>query len=106
MSVSMIENWSDILGLVQAVGQDEELQGFDYVEVLVEQVIPVEGYPDLVANLLEEEPEPRLVVLMPVEIVTTYAIAPGVLVECRVRRAGPSRTFVHSDYVVVRKAEN
>lgn len=105
MSVSMIENWADILGLVQAVGQDSELQDFDSVELLVEQVIPVEGYPNLVETYLEEEAEPRLVVLMPVEMVTTYEITPGVVVECRVRRAGMSRMFVHSDYVVVRKPE-
>jgi hypothetical protein len=103
MSVAMIENWSNILGLVQTVGAYQELSGFDRVELLVEHVEPVEGYPDLVATYLAEADEQRLAVLMPVEIVTQYEITEGMLVECRVRRAGLDRMFVHRDYVLVRR---
>jgi hypothetical protein len=103
MSVAMIENWSNILGLDQTVGAYQELSGFDRVELLVEHVEPVEGYPDLVATYLAEADEQRLAVLMPVEIVTQYEITEGMLVECRVRRAGLDRMFVHRDYVLVRR---
>jgi hypothetical protein len=103
MAVSMIENWTNILGLVQAVGEYQELHGFDSVEMLVEHVEPVEGFPDLVATYLAEADEPRLSVLMPVEIVSENEITEGVLVECRVRRAGLDRMFVHRDYVMVRR---
>jgi len=103
MAVSMIENWSNILGLVQSVGEYEELHGFDCVVMLVEQVEPVEGFPDLVATYLAEEDEPRLSVLMPAEVVTEFEITEGVLVECRVRRAGPDRVFLHRDYLIVRR---
>ncbi len=102
MSVSMIENWSNILGLVQAIQESHDLEGFDEVEVQVEQVDPVEGYPDLVATYLAEADAPCLWILMPVEVVTRYEISAGMFVECRVRRAGQNRIFVHSDYLVVR----
>ncbi len=101
MSVSMIENWATVIGLVQAVVEDSELDGFEDVELLVERVEPVEGYPDLVSVYLEEAEEPCLSVLIPAEIVTEYEIMDGVLLECRVRRAGTERIFIHHDYLVV-----
>lgn len=101
MAVSMIENWSTVAGLVQAVIADADLQGFDDVELLVERVEPVEGYPDLVSIYLEEASEPCLSILIPAEIVAAYEITGGVLLECRVRRAGPERVFVHQDYLAI-----
>jgi hypothetical protein len=103
MSVSMIENWAFIQGLVQAVSESQDLAGFDLVDVLVENVEPVEGYPDLIRTYLDEEDEPRLPVLMPAELVVEYAIETGVLLECRVRRAGLDRVFVHREYVTVHR---
>ena len=103
MSVSMIENWSDILGMVQAVAVYDDLDGFDSVEVLVEQVMPVEGYPNLVATYLDEAEQPVLYVLMPVQVVLEYAITSGVVLECRVRRAGADRLFVHTDTITVHR---
>jgi hypothetical protein len=103
MSVSMIENWAIIQGLVQAISESRELDGFDLVDVLVENVETVEGYPNLVKSYLDEANEPRLPVLMPVETVVDYHIEVGVIVECRVRRAGLDRVFVHREYVSVHR---
>jgi hypothetical protein len=102
MTVSMIENWSTIFGLVQAVSNDNDLRGFEDVELFVERVEPVEDYPELVSVYLEENAAKTLCVLMPAEIVAEYEISDGVWLECRVRRAGLERIFVHQDYVVVR----
>jgi hypothetical protein len=99
--VQIIENWADILGVVQVVETFSELDGFDKVIMLVERVDAVEGYPNLLATYLEEVGEPRLFVLMPVDVVVEYAIDAGALLECRVRRAGPDRVFVNREYVKV-----
>ena len=103
MSVSMIENWAIIQGMVEAIKESHELSGFDRVEVMVENVEPVEGYPNLIQTYLDQEKEPLLPVLMPVELVAECEIETGVLVECRVRRAGLDRVFVHSEYVTVHR---
>ena len=99
----IIENWSDIIGQVQEIGSYPDLIDFDFVDILVERVDPVEGYPDLVAIYLSEAPEPRLSVLMPAQLITAYHIETGVLIECRVRRAGPDRILVHRKHIIVRR---
>lgn len=106
MTIQIIENWSDILGVVEAVESSDDLKDFDLLVVWVERVEPVEGYPNLVATYLEEEPEPRLKVLAPVEIVTQYEITEGVVLECRVRRAGPERMFVHRDKIQIHRPDH
>jgi hypothetical protein len=105
MTIQMIENWSDILGVVEAVESSEDLEDFDLLVVWVERVEQVEGYPNLVATFLEQEPEPRLKVLAPVEIVTQFEITAGVVLECRVRRAGPERMFVQREKIIVHRPD-
>ena len=103
MSVQMVENWARILGAVQQVENFSELDDFDQVTILVEQVESVENSPNLVSTYLQEEDEPLLPVLMPVQVISEYSITVGVVVECRVRRAGPDRVFVRRDTVVVHR---
>jgi hypothetical protein len=101
MSVQMIENWADVLGEVLEVMPISDLADFDQVVLLVQRIEPVEDYPNLVETYLQEAGEPRLVVLVPVEVVLTYQITQGVLLACRVRRAGPDRVIIHRQHVQV-----
>ena len=64
----------------------DEPQGFDIVEIKVDEIHEVEEYPNLVAAYLEDEIEPLLPVLMPIEIIDQFQIALGTILECRVRR--------------------
>ncbi len=103
MTVGMIENWAKVLGQVLDVADDDELENFDNVEVFVEQVEPVEGYPNLIDIYLEEAEEPHICVLVPKELVQEYEIEEGVVIECRVRRAGLERIFAHREYIIVHR---
>lgn len=101
MKVEMIENWAKVFGHVLDVADDEELENFDNVEVFVEQVEAVEGYPNLIEVYLEEADQPHICVLVPKEVVQEYEIVEGVVIECRVRRAGLERIFAHREYIMV-----
>lgn len=105
MNVSMIENWANILGQVLSIDACQDMSGFDQVELLVESVEAVEGYPNLVEIYLEEAEESHLWVLMPAEVVQEHHISQGVVIACRVRRAGPDRIFAHRDHIVVYRPE-
>ena len=101
MTTSIVENWAVVLGQVLTIGPSDEPQGFDIVEIKVDEIHEVEGYPNLVAPYLEEEVEPLLPVLMPIEIIDQFQIALGTIIECRVRRSGVDRIFVHRKYIAV-----
>lgn len=101
MTPSIIENWAVVLGQVLTIGPSEEPPGFDIVELKVIELHEVEGYPNLVASYLEEEAEPLLPVLIPEEIITQFQIDAGTLIECRVRRSGIDRIFVHRKYITI-----
>jgi hypothetical protein len=105
MTVGMIENWARILGHVLDVADAEDLDDFDNVEVFVEQVEAVEGYPNLIDIYLEEAEEPHICVLVPKELVVEYRIEAGVVLECRVRRAGVERIFAHREDIIVHRPE-
>jgi hypothetical protein len=104
--IPIIENWSDILGQVLEVDSYPDITDFDSVEILVEHVEPVEDYPDLLTTYLTEAPEPRLSVLMPNELVSECQIEAGTIIECRVRRAGIDRVFVHREHITVRSSKD
>ena len=38
---------------------------------------------------------------MPIEIIDQFQIALGTIIECRVRRSGVDRIFVHRKYIAV-----
>ena len=100
MTVQIIENWSDIKGVVRSCNPSSDVRGFIAVEVMVEKVNPVEGF----ANLLGQALGKPLVVLIPEELVKSLGIAPDVAIECRVRRADLKRTFVHREHVSVHRS--
>ncbi len=49
MTTSIVENWAVVLGQVLTIGPSDEPQGFDIVEIKVDEIHEVEGYPNLVA---------------------------------------------------------
>jgi hypothetical protein len=97
MSVQIIENWSELVAQVKAIQPAEDLDGFDLVELQVEEAFEVEGFP----NLLAESVGTSIEVFFPDECVKTYEISPGIFVSCRVRRANLTRIFVHRDSISV-----
>lgn len=94
-SVQIVENWSDITGEVRSYQPSPDVTGFMAVELDVEKVSPVEGFP----NLLEHLKGKSLVVFMPEELVKPLNINLGDTIACRVRRAALDRVFVHWDYL-------
>lgn len=101
MSVQMIENWADVLGEVLEMLPAGDLDDFEQVLLLVQRVDSVEDFPNLVATYLEETGDQHLAVLVPIDLVVSYHITQGVLLACRVRRAGPDRVIVHRQHVQV-----
>src|ERR671910_225001 len=93
--VQVIENWADIEGEIQSV-RDSELKGYKTVEVLVKDAKAVENFP----NLLKERRGEVIPVNVPEPAVETLQEAYEAgqsQVTCRVRLAGPSRFFAHSE---------
>ncbi len=97
MAVSIIENWSEISGTVVSVTPSLELGGFESVEIAVEDVKDVPGFP----NLLTDAAGKNLMVLMPADLVSRLAIHAGQRITCRVRRGGPDKVFVNIEHVDV-----
>jgi hypothetical protein len=98
--MQIIENWSDIKGIVRSLRPSPTVSGFVEVELLVNKVNPVEGF----ANLLSDAEGKSLVVLIPEELVKSLHIDPGDVIECRVRRANLDRSFVHRNHISVHHA--
>jgi hypothetical protein len=98
MQVPIIENWSDVSGTVLSMEPSPDIQGFVAVELAVERVDPVEGY----ANLLAHVAGAQLVVHVPEEVAQNLGLGPGDAVQCRVRRAGLDRAFVHREHISIR----
>jgi hypothetical protein len=97
MSVQIVENWSDLVAQVKDIHPAEELDGFDLVELFVEEAYEVEGFP----NLLAESVETSIRVFFPDESVKSLEIFPGSVVSCRVRRANLTKIFVHRGSISV-----
>jgi hypothetical protein len=97
MPVRIVENWSDLVAQVKDIHPAEELDGFDLVELFVEEACEVEGFP----NLLAESVETSIGVFFPDECVKSHEISPGSLVSCRVRRANLTKNFVHREFISI-----
>ncbi|HLC04318.1 MAG TPA: hypothetical protein VJK02_14885 [Anaerolineales bacterium] len=98
MPVSIIENWSDIVGEVWRIHPDAEVPGFTSVEIDVRQVERVEGF----ANLLEEAVGTRIEVGLPDNKLADLGITVGSVVACRVRKARIDKIYVHRERIAVR----
>lgn len=97
MSVQIIENWSRITGIVRTLQPSTALEGFMIAGVEVEQVVPVEGYP----NLLEGAEGLILPIHIPGELAEQLKMKELDRIVCRVRRAGPDRYFVHRQEIAI-----
>ena len=95
--MQIIENWSDINGIVRLSQPSPNVSGFVEVELLVEKVNPMEGS----ANLLGDMEGKSLVVHVPEDLFKSLDINPGDRVVCRVRRANLDQTFVHRNHISV-----
>jgi len=97
VSVSMMPNWSNIRGLVRSVRPSPDIAGFSEVELSVENVSPVQGF----ANLLADAQGASLVVLVPTEVAQALGIVSSDVIEACVRRAGLRRAYVHREEISV-----
>jgi hypothetical protein len=95
MNVQMIENWSDIHGIVVACQESLELDEFHLVSVLIDSVSPVEGYTNLFSGINGMNMD----IFIPSHLVLGLHIQPDLFIECRVRRATHGRIFVHQEHI-------
>ncbi len=95
--VAIVENWTMVTGRVLGVEDAPGLPEFAAVELDVEGVEPIEGFPDL----LNVGPGSGLTVLVRRETARRLGVVAGERVSIRTRRGGRSRFFAHPDGVVV-----
>jgi hypothetical protein len=95
--MQIIENWTDLRGLVVGVAPAEDLPGFTAVRLEVTAAEDV----DTAANLLVDRVGDTVDVAVPDDVVASLEIVPGATLACRVRRAGPHRVFAHHQRVAV-----
>lgn len=97
MGVSIIENWTDLEGLVQSVSPAPDLSQHVVVEIRVRRAQAVEGF----ANLFAEAAGTVVQVNVASDVAKKAGLAAGVQIRCRVRRGGPRRIFAHPSEIHV-----
>jgi hypothetical protein len=95
MPVSIVENWTQVVGEVLHLEAYSEAPGFVAVTMEVHSLRAVAGY----ANLIEQAPGTTLEVLFPQDLVDHLNLSVGDVLSCRVRKAGLERNFVHREHV-------
>lgn len=95
--VAIVENWAVVTGRVSRVEDAPGQPEFAAVELEVEGVAPVEGYPDL----LHVGPGSGLTVLVRQDLVRQHGVGGGARVSIRTRRGGRDRFFAHPDGVTI-----
>lgn len=95
MSVNIIENWCDISGTVYNIEPSIELGGFTKVYILVEGVENVDAYPCFFKDSIDN----ILAVYVPNEIVTGMPLEIDMAIQCRIRKAGLEKFFVHRQHI-------
>jgi hypothetical protein len=91
MAVSIIENWTDLEGRVQALSPSTDVAQYVVAEVLVRRTQAVEGFP----NLLAAAAGTVVQVHIATDVAKKAGVAVGVQIRCRVRRGGPQKVFSH-----------
>jgi hypothetical protein len=97
MAVPIIENWSEITGVIRSINISNDISGFVVVTVAVDKVVPVADFPNLLADTVGRQ----LDILVPQELARRLDIREGDTIICRARRAPPQRAFVHQQFVSV-----
>lgn len=91
--MQIVENWAEVTGLVRSVTPDAGRAGFAHVELVVEQIAAVAGFP----NLVGRGSPGTLDVLFRDDVVRHLGLSDGVRLRCRVRLAGGQALFAHPD---------
>jgi len=97
MGVQIVENWSAVTATVRGVRPSTELPGFVVVDLAIERLEDVPGFP----NLLATSPPQQLEVNVPIEQSHRLGLATGVRVSGQVRMEARRRVFVHPDHFAV-----
>lgn len=93
VSVQVVENWVDVRGQLLDWRASESVAGHVELDIEVESLAPVEGFP----NLFEGREGETITVLARESLLDAEELAPGAEVECRIRRAGPAGAYVHPE---------
>jgi hypothetical protein len=96
--VSVIENWTDMEGIVLSLKQPEVLKNFLEAEVTVEKAYDVEGFP----NLLKKTVGKTINVFIPRDLAAKSQLSSGLRISFRAR-GGMREIFVHPDFLVVQR---
>jgi hypothetical protein len=94
--VSVIENWTDMEGIILSIRQSETLSNFMEAEVMVEKANDIEGFPNLLKNTLGE----TATVFIPKDLATKLHLNKGLRISFRAR-GGMNKIFAHPDLVAV-----
>lgn len=93
------ENWTDIEGTLLDSHTSSRRKGFVDLVISVEDVQPVEDYP----NFLADQAGQTIVVSIPESVAENKTLAKGAHVSARVRRGRqPSDLFAHTERLVLR----
>jgi hypothetical protein len=91
--VQIVENWADLHGTVQSIGDSDKGADFCTVLVEVEDVADVEHFP----NLVKVSPGDTVPVIARRDAVERSGVVEGGHVRGRVRKASPFEIFAHPD---------
>jgi len=94
----IVENWSDVEGIVREVVSAPELPGFVEVSLDVGKAADVEGF----RNLLADSTGTELSLFIPTALADERGVRAGARLVARARKARPDRAFVDPDYLEVR----
>jgi hypothetical protein len=94
---AVIENWSDLVGRIQHISNQNPKRNFTTIALDVEQVDDVEGYPNLLADV--DHTTVHLDVRN--ELLRQLGLKSGYRIRSRTRRARGDRLFAHPDQLEV-----
>jgi hypothetical protein len=97
MTVTIIENWSDVVGWVQNISAAPGVQGFSVIDLTVSEVKDVEPY----ANLLSSVVGTSIGIHLPAGVLEELDLDVGALLACRVRLAKNQKVFAHTEEIRV-----
>ena len=87
--VTIIENWTEVVGIVVALLPSPTRDGFLEMELNVEEVRPVADFP----NLVQARPGENITVLIRTSQVADSRPKAGTEVDLRLRAAGPPLVY-------------
>ena len=91
--VQIVENWAELTGTVQSIGDSDKGADHGLLLLEVEDVADVEGFP----NLVRVNPGEVVPVIVRRDTLERSGVVQGSHVRGRVRRATPSEIFAHAD---------